>query len=215
MFRQYTLFSAAIVSGMIAFVAMSAGVLMHYLHCAYCDKHSENAEKKHIIRANIIKFLTLTVFSVMGLCLGNLITIGTSFYVAKTHGMVANPETGEYDLTYGEILGLNRNSVKETDIDVNDLKNKAIIYVRYDCPDCVILHKQLAEIDDMIFLSSRSEKGKAVRELYNINLTEIPQGVYIDPEGNATTISITQGAGDTYSLDLQQIAILREMTNPK
>jgi len=211
MFRQYTLDSAAIMSAMIAFAGLSAGVLLHYLHCQYCDKHQNDAEEKHRFRANIIKFLTLTAFAVMGLFLGNIITIGTSFCVAKSHGMAVDPETNEYNLSYGEVLSLNRYSVKETNIDVNDLKNKAIIYVRYDCPDCVILHSQLAEIKDMIFLSSRSEKGRAVRELYNINLTEIPQGVYIDNEGNATTISITQGAGDSLSLDLQQIAILREM----
>lgn len=215
MFRQYTLSSAAVVSAMIVFMSMSAGVLFHYLHCQYCDKHCDDAEEKHKFRANIIKFFALTAFAVMGLFLGNIITIGTSFCIAKSHGMAINPDTNEYDLPYGEVLSLNRYSVKETNIDINDLKNKAVIYVRYDCPDCVVLHSQLAEIKDMVFLSSRSEKGRAARKLYNINLTEIPQGVYIDNEGNATTLSITQGAGDTLSLDLQQIAILREMVKSK
>ena len=106
-----------------------------------------------------------------------------------------------------------RKSVKETDIDINDLKNKAIIYVRYDCPDCIALHSQLAEIKDMIFLASRSERGKAARDLYDIKLTEVPQGVYISTEGKATTISIVQHDENGIRLDLQQITILREMVN--
>lgn len=213
MLQQYTLDAVAATSGMIVIVAISAGVLMHYLHAQYCSKHRDNAEKKHKICANILKFLALASFSVTGFFFGELINVGTSFYIARSHGMTPNPDTGEYDISYGEIMSLNRKSVKETSIDINDLKNKAIIYVRYDCPDCVILHEQLAEIGDMVFLSSRTDKGKAARELYNIELTEIPQGVYIDSEGHATIIKITQGSGDTLALDLQQIAILREMAN--
>ena len=75
-----------------------------------------------------------------------------------------------------------------------------------------MLHDQLADINDIIFLSSRTEKGKKVREMYNINLTEIPQGVYIDADGKSTTVRITQGSGDSLILDLQQIATLKEMT---
>lgn len=213
MLQQYTLEAAAATSGMIIIVALSASFLLRSFHTQYCCKHQDSTEKKHKFCANILKFLTLLAFSVTGFFIGEIINVGTSFCIARSHGMTPDPDTGEYDLSYGEIMSLNRNSVKESNVDINNLKNKAIIYVRYDCPDCVILHKQLAEIDDMVFLSSRTDKGKAVRELYNIELTEIPQGVYIDSEGHATIIKITQGSGDTLTLDLQQIATLREMAN--
>lgn len=211
MFRDALPQTAAAISAIIAVVTAVVGIIVRNIHTKYCKKHITEDDAVIIKRANALKCFVLILFSITGLFFGNLIAVGTTFYTAVTHGMTTNPDTGKYDITYGRMLMLNKNSIKETNIDINDLKGKAIIYVRYDCPDCIFLHKQLAEIDDVIFLSSRSENGKAARKLYNIVLTEVPQGVYIDENGKSIVINIMQGQGDYLTLDLQQIAVLREM----
>lgn len=213
MFKNLVLPQAAALSSVIILISGTAGVIMRKAYNAYCIKHSGCNEAKIIKRGYAFKFIVLILFSVAGLCLGNVINIILTFHTAITHGMTPNPDTGKYDIPYGETIMLNKYSVKETNVDISNLKNKAIIYVRYDCPDCVLLHNQLADIKDIIFLSSRTEKGKEVREMYNINLTEIPQGVYIDADGNSTTVRITQGSGDALTLDMHQITALQEMAN--
>ena len=213
MFQTFLPHHAALLSFAIAIIFVSAGAFVRRKYNRYCTEHENRTDAKIMMRGNALKLTVLVAFSVAGLFVGNLINIGTTFYTALTHGMTADPDTGKYDISYGEMQMLNHYSVKETNVDINSLKNKAVIYVRYDCPDCVILHDQLADINDIIFLSSRTDKGKAARELYNINLTEIPQGVYINADGEATVIRITQGSGDSLTLDLQQIAVLKEMVN--
>lgn len=212
MFQNLVLPQAVVLSLVIIIISGTAGMVMRKAYNAYCVKHNDCDNAKIIKRGYTFKFAVLVLFSIAGLFLGNALNIAITFHTALTHGMTPNPDTGKYDIPYGKILMLNKNSVKETNADIYDLKNKAIIYVRYDCPDCVILHNQLADVNGIIFLSSRTEKGKKVREMYNINLTEIPQGVYIDADGKSTTVRITQGSGDSLTLDLQQIATLKEMT---
>lgn len=212
MFKSFLPLHAALLSFTVTTLCAAAGIIVRRIYNNYCTKYKDSNESKIIKRGYALKLTVLVLFSIAGLFLGNLINTATVFYMAITHGMTVNPDTGQYDISYGKMLMLNRNSVKETNVDIYDLKNKAIIYVRYDCPDCIILHNQLANINDIIFLSSRTEKGKKVREMYNINLTEIPQGVYIDADGKSTTVRITQGSGDSLTLDLQQIATLKEMT---
>lgn len=177
----------------------------------YCDKHKNTKNQAILCKTTIARVFILILFSVSGYFIGNLINIGTTYVTALSQGMERNTETNKYDVTYGDMMYYNKHSIKETDIELDDLKNKAIIYVRYGCPDCVILYDQLAEINDMIFLSSRSDLGRSARTMYAIQLTEVPQGVYIDAEGNSTIIDIMIKDEDGIKLDLNQISILREM----
>ena len=204
---------ALIYSFIILVPLLIVSIIAHIRLNRFCKTHTDNATPKESKKAAIGRLITLVLFSVSGLLIGNILNIVIQFNIALSHGMTVNPDTNEYDIVCGEMIALNKKSIKETNIDASDLKGKAVIYVRYDCPDCVILHDQLSEINDMIFLSSRSETGKKAREMYDIALTDIPQGVYIDENGNATTIVITERENDTIKLDLQQIAILREMAN--
>ena len=67
----------------------------------------------------------------------------------------------------------------------NDLKGKIIIYYRFDCPDCHYTYKPLLQyldknkidMNDVYFVSSRSEQGKKLMQTYPIE--EVPSGVYI------------------------------------
>lgn len=189
--------------------AALAGFLLLIFHNKYCKTHDADSKTTKI--ASVMRFFVLLIFAIVGLYAGNLIHIGTTFYTAISHGMGVDPDTGKYELSYGEMLDLNKKSIKETNIDINELKNKAVIYVRYDCVDCIVLHDELASIQDVIFLSSRSKRGKAARELYDIHLTEVPQGVYIDPDGNAMNIIITEGYGDDLHIDMDQIDKLKNL----
>lgn len=202
---------AALISALAAIAAAAVGIGIQIFHQKYCAKHKDSDDKSVITKATILRIAVLAVFTLCGFFIGGLLDVWFTVCEATAHGMMPDPDTGKYNLTVGEMTALNKYSVEETDIEINDLKDKVIIYVRYDCTDCIVLHEQLASLDNVIFLSSRSKTGKEAREVYNINLTEIPQGVYIDPDGNSTVIKITEGSGDTLSLDMQQIAILQEM----
>lgn len=211
MFKESLPLAAALYSLAIILPTLIAAIIAHIRLNIYCVKYKNTEDRSIIRKATLLRALVLILFSISGLFIGNMINLGSTFAIAISQGMTPDPETGKYSVTYGDMITFNRRSIKETDIDVNSLKNKAVIYVRYDCPDCIMLHDQLTEIDDVIFLSSRSELGKSARDMYNIQLTEVPQGVYIDSEGNSTVISIMIQDEDGLRLDLQQITILREM----
>ena len=210
MFKNLTLFNAAICSAAIILPCLLTAILLHRRVNRLCRNAKDvNAATRRKI--TILKTFVLIFFSVVGLLVGNLISIAITFNTAVSHGMVPDNETGDYNIPYGEVQMLNKRSMKETDIAVDELRGKAVIFVRYDCPDCVALHDQLAGISDMVFLSSRSELGKTVRQQYDIHLTEIPQGVYIDENGDSLVVDITQHTDETLMLDLHQLSILREM----
>lgn len=179
----------------------------------YCIKHKDETNASIKQKTTAVKAVVLCLYAVTGLFLGNLMSIGITFHTALSHGIEKDEITGKYELTYGEMQTYNRYSIAETNVSVDELKGKAVIFVRYDCPTCILLHSELSSIDDVVFLSSRSETGKIARELYGINLTEVPQGAFIDNDGNATTISIVSHSNDSVSLDLHQVSILREMAN--
>lgn len=208
MFENFTTENALIYSSLIAFPCLLCAMLIRIRLKKYCRRHKHDKNDKHITISNLLILLTACV---SGLFFGNIISIMVTFSTALQHGLTADYET-THALSYGEIKYYNKHSIEETIIDDTDeLKGKAIIFVRYDCPDCVKLHEQLSQIDDIIFLASRSELGESVRDIYNICLTEVPQGVYIDPNGKATTINIVNHNNNTITLDLHQIATLRAM----
>lgn len=212
MFKELIPLYAGLLSAGIAVTAMTVGWLLRHFCCKYGKKHENDKNLTKVKKTlTFMQIITLIAFFTSGVYGGNAINTAITWNTAIKHGMTADSDTGEYNITYGEMIDLNDYSIKETGIDINNLKNQIVIYVRYDCPDCIYLHDELSKLEDVIFLSSRTDKGKAARELYNINLTEIPQGVYIDPNGNATLISIVQKTNDGITLDMDQIEILRDL----
>lgn len=157
---------------------------------------------------NIAKILALCLFLTFGLCLGNISSSIIVYQIAISHG--ADEETVAA-LSYSTLQAYNKHSVKETNIALQELKGKAVIFVRYDCPDCLELHNSLNQIDNVTFIASRSKLGLQARTTYDIALTDVPQGVYIDPNGNAIVINIVNRESDSLMLDESQIIRLREM----
>lgn len=194
-------------------ICVTIGLMQHH----YFKKHKMINDESNSVKTKkrAIKILYIAALAVTGYALGSTITTVVSYTTALSHGLSVNKETGKYDLTLSEILYLNKNSIKETNVDIDTLNNSVIIYVRYDCPDCVALHNQLLELEseNVIFLSSRSETGKSVREKYDIDLTEVPQGVYINDDGKAITISIMRNENNNPVIDYQQINNLLDMRN--
>ncbi len=212
MFKDLQLHEAALFSALIALPCLIVGIIIHIGLNKYCKKHLDTdvGARQKVFALTVIM---LIIVSIGGLYLGNLLNTAFVFNTAVSHGMVPDADTGEYELSYEEILTYNKYSVKETEITLDELKGKAIIYVRYDCYDCVRLHEQLSAIDNVIFLSSQSKLGKEARNTYNIHLTDVPQGVYIDDNGNATTINIVDRGFDVITLNMQQITNLCEMAD--
>lgn len=214
MFKSLPLSDAVLYSAVIAVPCLIAGIILFRWQNKFCRSHEQEADNRAHKKATRWQAFILILFAISGAFLGNLLNILITYSTAISHGMVRNPDTGVYDLTYGEMQTCNRRSIKETNIDIDDLKGRIVIYVRYDCPDCMALHDQLAQINDVVFLASRTELGKKSREVYGINLTEVPQGAYIDIDGSSTTVNIVHHDDDgSVTLDLQQIAILREMAD--
>lgn len=215
MFKSLPLSGAALYSAAIAIPCLIAAIIIHARLNKFCRAHENETNCTVLRKTTVVKALVLLLFATAGLFIGNIISIIITFNTAISHGMEKNENTGQYDMSYEEIQACNKHSVAETKTNIDELKGKAVIFVRYNCPDCIALHDQLADIKDMTFLSSRGELGKAARKIYDINLTEVPQGAYIDINGNATTISIVHHDDDMITLDLHQIAILREMAESR
>lgn len=182
-------------------ITATVGILQHW----YIEKY---ASEKRRVSKKLFQFGFIICLSLSGFCLASLISTGAIISTAVSHGMSRNQDTGEYAVTLSEAKFLNQYSTEEYKGDVTDLRNQSVIFVRYDCPDCVILHDTLQSVHDenvIIFLDSRTIKGKAVRDVYQINLTEVPQGVYIDDEGKPLIINILAGQGETMTIDMSQV----------
>lgn len=210
MFKNLSLSEAALYSAIITIICITIATIIHIRLNKFCRENEKEVDPAMRRKTTAVKAIVLLIFATAGLYIGNLISIVITYRTALSHGMETD---GQCTLSYGEMQTLNKHSIEETRINIDELKGKAVIFVRYDCPDCIALHDQLNDIQDMTFLSSRSDLGKAAREIYDIDLTEVPQGAYIDINGNATTVDIICFDNNTITLDLQQIAILREMAN--
>lgn len=215
MLQNLSIFEAITWSASLSITLTLGAIFLRKKLKTYAREYEQDipAENKESLqkRAKALSLIILILSGIAGLFIGTLLHAISVFRTALSHGMVANLDTGQYEYSYGEMIAYNKNSMKETDISVDELKNNSMIFVRYDCPDCMALHDSLSQLTDMVFISSQSDLGKTAREVYDIILTEVPQGVYINSDGIATTISIIQHVDDAIMLDLQQITILREM----
>ena len=207
-----TITNAALWSAVIMFISAVIMITVVIINNRYFKKNKEYVSEKvnnikKLLRIGYIITILMTSFLA-----GNAAIDLSVLATALSHGMTVDKETGKYEVIMKDADFFNKNSMKETEIkDLNDLKNQIIIFVRYDCPDCAILHSQIASLDNVIFLSSRSITGKEAREKYDIALTEVPQGVYIDENGNSVVVSIMSGDGEDLLLDIKQVQKLYDM----
>lgn len=212
-FSNLIITDAIIYSVVLLTILLTAAITIGRLQKSYFEKHPDDSDKKIYKRKIAWRSVYILVLCCFGISISNAFMTSYAFCVGVSHGMAPDPETQKYDIPYKDVVYFNENSIKETDIDPADLKNRIIIYVRYDCPDCVILHRDLEALNTgrIVFLSSRSKTGLAVRELYDIHLAEVPQGVYINSEGKSTLVSIISGEGENLTLEQEQIATLFNM----
>lgn len=103
---------------------------------------------------------------------------------ALSHGM------DDMSSSYAEIIRGLKNSPKEDRLPEN-LHGTVIIYYRFSCEDCQAvyqdLHETLDGLPDVYFVSTRSEQGKALLELYPTS--RVPSGIYIMRENEAAANS--------------------------
>jgi len=71
----------------------------------------------------------------------------------------------------------------------DDLSGCIIIFIKFGCPDCENVHDNLLKclddnnVENVYFVSSRSEKGKEMVKEYNIQA--VPSGTYFKKNGDA------------------------------
>lgn len=172
----------------------------------YLKKNKEHVSEK--IEKRLITSFVVTLF-ISAFMFGNILIDTNTLTVALSHGMTRNKDTNKYEITMSDMNAFNKQSMKETKVkDMESLKNQIIIFVRYECIDCLILHDEIKELDDVIFLSSRSVTGKKAIETYNIKLTEVPQGVYVHENGESTVISFVTGTGKNIKISDERMQVL-------
>ena len=203
-----TAISSSLIASFIA-LAIAAGICVLQRQCF--NKYKERTEK-YALKLTL-KVLTIFTFCIVGFLLGDYLYIISNFHTARNRGLQPDKDNN-YTLTLDEILYLNEHSFDDSRINVDDLQNTAIIFVRYDCLDCVVLHeniKNIENLDDFIILSSRTDTGRAVIEKYNIQLVQVPCGVYINNNGKAMTVEITGQDADGIIIDSDRVEYLRSM----
>lgn len=128
------------------------------------DKHKKS--KKTII--GITSVIAIASVLVM-------ITLNASYAVAQKHGAYTRDITIE-----SMYYGISHSPVESTLPETLE-PGAIIIYYRFDCPDCHAIYEDLMRatenVDNIYFVSSRSEQGKALIELYPVN--EVPSGIYL------------------------------------
>lgn len=126
-----------------------------------------------------------------GMCI-TLISIATAIvlimqvHIAKAHGMYS------YDIPVMELPNNIAHSPKDQSAEFDmeaEHKNTIVMLYRFTCHDCEAVHEQFnAELDSLPYehywISSRSEVGQKLREMYNIN--EVPTMIAFDINGRAS-----------------------------
>lgn len=211
-FKNMTITNAALWSAVIMFISAVIMFVSAVINSRYFSKNKEYISAKVNNIKKLLSIGYIITILMTGFLAANAATDLSVLATALSHNMTVDKETGKYEVIMKDADFFNKNSMKETKIkDINELKNQIIIFTRYDCIDCAILHSSIASLDNVIFLSSRSITGKEAREKYDITLTEVPQGVYIDENGNSVVVSITTGDGEDLRLDIKQVEKLYDM----
>ena len=126
----------------------------------------------------IIFILTVITF------IGGLVCIGLYSYFkqkAKKYGAYGDFENVE---TISSIQKRTANGyVDQSNNLPDDLSGYIVIFFKYGCPDCENIHDKLMayidknQIENIVFVSSRSENGEKLRQDYPIDA--VPCGIYV------------------------------------
>jgi hypothetical protein len=164
----------------------------------YMKKSKRDTQKTEIVHTTL-KSMCVVFALIFTLSAVDFTFVYASFAKAKSHAMVKDPDTKTYSLTLGQMRDYNRRSLKETDIGIDNLdslKGKIIIIYRYDCSDCLELYDDLKDLENVIYLSSRTEKCAAFRDFFNPSLLKVPSGIYIRKDGKPVTLELYYSDGD-------------------
>lgn len=118
---------------------------------------------------------------------------------AKRHGMT---DENFSSMSIISVIHSISNSPVEDNIDVDNISGGTIIiYYKFGCKDCEAIYKDLKtainDIDDVYWISTKSETGEALLEKYPV--TEVPSGIYI--RNNTLSGSVTFSKFILYTVD--------------
>jgi hypothetical protein len=160
---------------------------------------SPKSETIHLVNKALCIIFTI-IFAVS---IADLLFVTISFNAAKSRGLVKSADANVYNLTLNDIQDYNEKSLKETNInpaDFDSLKGKIVVIYRYDCEDCHKLYSELASLENVIYISSRTETGLAFREYFNPNLLKVPSGIYIRQDGKPVTLELYKSDNSTQAV---------------
>ena len=128
-------------------------------------------ETKHKRISKII-LVTAAVCAISSFVL--MLTLNISYSIALKHGAYTK------DMTIATMYdGISHTPVE--DKLPEDLDGCIVVFYRFDCPDCKAIYEDLmaasANVENIYFVSSRSEQGSALIEQYPV--PEVPYGIYL------------------------------------
>lgn len=170
------------------------GIALHIIGTRQSDAGSS---KKSI--GNTCLFTT-------GLCIiiAAILVILTT--AALRHGLY------DYELTVPQLITGLRYSPEEDTLP-EDLSDSLIIYYRFTCDDCEEIYDDLRQsflgYNNVYWISTRSEQGKALRKLYPVE--QVPTGIYIDNENIPHRYLLMTRTDEATVLDTEVVDRLKDL----
>lgn len=204
-FKDMQVFKALNIVMVIAFVSLILSVTTTVLI------RRAKAKEKLVspAKAMTLRILEIIFAAALGFSVADSIIIGKYVHTAFEHGMAKVPETvesefaGTYHETLADVIRFNAVTHKMSDVSLDDdLTGKILIFVRYDCPDCHGIFKNLPdESDSILYVCSRSDVGHGIQEKYKFDLVEVPCAVYLAPDGLVYSEILYSGRGETFQFN--------------
>lgn len=137
-------------------------------------------QQKPIRHLQIIRYVCCAIFFFS--CI-SIAEFAVMYHTAKQHGF-----TDQYTETVHNLWDNIQYSPIE-DVLPTKKTNIAVIYYRFGCEDCKLIHEELTSritpADNVYWVNTRSKQGIALRESYPI--PKVPTAIYINENGIATT----------------------------
>lgn len=137
------------------------------------EKYNKPAKPKNNGITNII---TTILFGLMLIVTIELMSIHTTYTIAKEHGYGENNETMHINHVWQSI-----DLSPVEDILPENLDGTLIIYYKFGCPDCEAvddeIYEQTKNLQNIYWIATRSKTGSQLLKEYPV--TKVPAGVFI------------------------------------
>lgn len=190
-------------AGLIACWAILISMLLYQCHKSV--KNPERNKKPHMLTciASILLFTAAMFTTITQLSATDLKWYAGQFGFDKSKTMAIRD-------IYPELEALPMESELP-----DDLRDCAVIYYRFGCPDCKAVHKdlydQLKIYKNVYYVYTRSETGMELKKTYPVE--KVPSAVYIDGNGKTYTCVLYHKKDGKAELDWEKLNELLNFIN--